>query len=62
MILKEDVQHIFEPFFRSETTRLEKGHGIGLFLTKKIILLHNAKVTVISDHNETIFTVEFMIS
>lgn len=61
MILKEDVQHIFEPFFRSETTRQEKGHGIGLFLTKKIILLHNAKVTVISDHNETIFTVEFMI-
>lgn len=62
MILKEDLQHIFEPFFRSETTRQEKGHGIGLFLTKKIILLHNAKVTAISDHNETIFTVEFMIS
>lgn len=61
-INKEDLQHIFEPFYRSETSRQEKGHGIGLFLTEKIILLHNAKINVISENNETTFTVEFMIS
>lgn len=61
-INKEDLQHIFEPFYRSETSRQEKGHGIGLFLTEKIILLHNAKINVISENNETNFTVEFMIS
>lgn len=61
-INKEDLQHIFEPFYRSETSRQEKGHGIGLFLTEKIILLHNAKINVVSENNETTFTVEFMIS
>lgn len=60
-INKEDLQHIFEPFYRSETSRQEKGHGIGLFLTQKIILLHNAKITVLSERNETIFAVIFDI-
>ncbi|WNI38881.1 ATP-binding protein [Chryseobacterium sp. SG20098] len=60
-INKEDLQHIFEPFYRSETSRQEKGHGIGLFLTQKIILLHNAKITVLSEGNETIFAVIFDI-
>lgn len=57
----EDLQHIFEPFYRSETSRQEKGHGIGLFLTEKIITLHHAKITVASDQNETAFTVIFNI-
>ncbi|MBP1167385.1 MULTISPECIES: ATP-binding protein [unclassified Chryseobacterium] len=61
-IPQEDLPHIFKPFYRSETPRQEKGHGIGLFLTEKIILLHHAKITVLSNHHETIFTVEFMIS
>lgn len=59
-INKEDLQHIFKPFYRSENSKREKGHGIGLFLTKKIILLHNAKVKVVSEKNKTIFTVEFI--
>ncbi|KAA2224515.1 ATP-binding protein [Chryseobacterium sediminis] len=61
MIPNEDLEHIFKPFYRSETSRQEKGHGIGLFLTEKIILLHHAKITVVSDDNETIFTVIFDI-
>ena len=60
-INQEDLQHIFKPFYRSETSKQEKGHGIGLFLTEKIILLHNAKITVASDHDKTIFTVIFDI-
>lgn len=62
MIPNENLERIFKPFYRSETSRKKKGHGIGLFLTEKIILLHHAKITVVSDHNDTIFTVEFMIS
>ncbi|MBB6331643.1 signal transduction histidine kinase [Chryseobacterium sediminis] len=60
-IPNEDLEHIFKPFYRSETSRQKKGHGIGLFLTEKIILLHHAKITVVSDDNETIFTVIFDI-
>ncbi|RXM40281.1 two-component sensor histidine kinase [Chryseobacterium sp. CH21] len=62
VISEEDLQHIFEPFYRSETSKQEKGHGIGLFLTEKIILLHHAKINVVSEDNKTAFTVEFMIS
>ncbi|KUY29615.1 HAMP domain-containing sensor histidine kinase [Elizabethkingia ursingii] len=58
-IEKEDLQHIFEPFYRSENSRTEKGHGIGLFLTEKVILLHHAEILVTSEHHKTSFTVVF---
>ncbi|MGE8556777.1 MAG: ATP-binding protein [Chryseobacterium jejuense] len=60
-IPQEDLVHIFEPFYRSETSKQEKGHGIGLFLTEKIIHLHHAIVKVASENNETVFTVVFDI-
>ena len=60
-ISQEDLQHIFEPFYRSETSKREKGHGIGLFLTQKIIHLHDTAITVVSGDNTTVFTVIFDI-
>ena len=42
----DDLPHIFEPFFRSETTMTISGHGIGLALTKRIILLHSGQIAV----------------
>lgn len=56
-ISQEDLVHIFEPFFRSENSRKEKGHGIGLFLTEKIIHLHHASIKVTSENNKTVFMV-----
>ena len=41
-----DLPHIFEPFYRSETTMTIKGHGIGLTLTQRIIELHKGQITV----------------
>ncbi len=61
VISPKDLEHIFEPFYRSENAKKEKGHGIGLFLTEKIIHLHNAVITVTSDNKATIFTVIFNI-
>ncbi|AZB10141.1 HAMP domain-containing protein [Chryseobacterium sp. G0162] len=60
-ISQEDLLHIFEPFYRSEASKQEKGHGIGLFLTEKIIHLHHATLKVTSENNETVFTVIFDI-
>jgi two-component system, OmpR family, phosphate regulon sensor histidine kinase PhoR len=39
---------IFEPYFRidNEETKSNKGTGLGLFLVKKIIRLHNGSITV----------------
>jgi signal transduction histidine kinase len=61
IISQEDLLHIFEPFFRSETSKQEKGYGIGLFLTEKIIHLHHSTIKVTSENNETVFTVIFEI-
>ena len=41
-----DMPHIFEPFYRSETTMTLKGHGIGLALTQRIIALHRGQIKV----------------
>lgn len=60
-ISQEDLQHIFEPFYRSETSRKEKGYGIGLYLTEKIIHLHHAGIAVASENDETVFIVVFGI-
>ncbi|QIP16676.1 HAMP domain-containing protein [Spirosoma aureum] len=41
-----DLPHIFEPFYRSESTMTIRGHGIGLALTQRIITLHRGKIKV----------------
>lgn len=59
-IVAEDLIHIFTPFYRGENKTFADGNGIGLQLTKKIILLHNGTITVTSIPKEgSIFTVVF---
>ena len=41
-----DLPHIFEPFYRSESTMTIRGHGIGLALTQRIIELHRGHISV----------------
>ena len=45
-IPEADLPHIFEPFYRSESTMTINGHGIGLALTKRIIELHRGQIEV----------------
>ncbi len=59
-ISKEDLDHIFEPFYRSNNTRNIIGHGIGLSLVNKIIELHNAHIYVNSELGKgTNITIDF---
>lgn len=59
-IAEKDAQHIFIPFYRGENKEHAYGHGIGLPLTEKIVLLHKGKIAVTSHVNVgTTFTVEF---
>ena len=41
-----DLKRLFEPFFRSDTSRNEKtgSNGVGLAITHRIIELHQGKV------------------
>jgi signal transduction histidine kinase len=54
-----DLAQIFTPFYRGANKNYADGHGIGLPLTNKIILLHQGSLSVSSRVNEgTTFIVE----
>ncbi|MEY2923660.1 MAG: hypothetical protein RLZZ337_200 [Bacteroidota bacterium] len=59
-IPKNDMPHIFEPFFRAKNATSIKGHGIGLSLSQRIFHLHKSLLTVQSTENKgSTFTVQF---
>jgi len=45
-IPQNDIQHIFEPFFRASNTSNFKGYGIGLPLSLNIIRLHRGSIGI----------------
>lgn len=45
-IAKEELQNIFQPFYRTDSTSKIKGHGIGLSLCQKIIAIHKGTIEV----------------
>lgn len=45
-INKEDLPHIFDRFWRAETSRHQKGLGLGLALAKEIVNLHHGTINV----------------
>ena len=55
-----DLNKIFEPFHRGNESRTIRGHGIGLYLVKKIAEIHRAKIEVTNtDENLVKFTMVF---
>ncbi|MBC5994426.1 HAMP domain-containing sensor histidine kinase [Pontibacter cellulosilyticus] len=51
-INKEDLKHVFVPFFRAENVRNITGHGIGLPLAERILKLHKGHILVESIINK----------
>lgn len=45
-ISQEDMEHIYDPFFRGANTKAYEGYGIGLPLTQNIIRMHGGRITV----------------
>jgi signal transduction histidine kinase len=43
---KKDLNHVFEPFFRTDATSKVKGYGIGLSLCNRIIAVHKGKIVI----------------
>ncbi|MCT2562712.1 HAMP domain-containing sensor histidine kinase [Chryseobacterium herbae] len=58
-ISEKDQQNIFKPFYRAENSFNKKGYGIGLYLTQKIIDLHQARIQASSEENTTSFQILF---
>lgn len=58
----DDIEHIFEPFYRADKSRSRKisGAGLGLAITREIFDLHKACITINSlQNNGTIVEVRF---
>ncbi|WP_443939786.1 HAMP domain-containing sensor histidine kinase [Pedobacter sp. MW01-1-1] len=45
-IPQDDIQHIFEPFYRASNTNSFKGYGVGLPLSLNIIRLHRGSIGI----------------
>jgi signal transduction histidine kinase len=45
-ISKDQLEHIFQPFYRVEEIRTAGGFGLGLSLAERIIRLHKGNITV----------------
>jgi signal transduction histidine kinase len=54
----DEINKIFEPFYRGQNALQIRGHGLGLSICKKIVQIHNGHITVTSTPTEgTTFTV-----
>ena len=62
-IPKEELDHIFQPFYRVDESRGEAGFGLGLSLADRIIKLHKGSITVQSvNHEGTVFQIELPVA
>ncbi|MHA4846748.1 HAMP domain-containing sensor histidine kinase [Flavitalea antarctica] len=58
VIAEEEIENIFQPFYRSGNIGQAKGFGLGLALAKRIISLHKGRIDVQSDLiTGTVFTI-----
>jgi two-component system, OmpR family, sensor histidine kinase ArlS len=48
-IAKEEIDRIFEPFYRTQNASNIGGHGIGLSICKKIVELHKGRIVLKSE-------------
>ena len=56
---KEDINHIFERFYKGKNATKDNSIGIGLALSKTIIEQDNGYVSVDSNNNKTTFTIKY---
>ena len=62
-IEEKDLSHIFDMFYTSSGTRGVKGTGLGLAVSKEILMKHRAEIAVESSVNRgTVFSIKFPVA
>ena len=63
VIPQEDLPHIFDRFYRVESSRSQEtgGSGLGLAIAKSIVLMHFGEISASSNLNGTVFEVQLPI-
>ncbi len=58
---REELEHLFERFYRTDAARTRGGYGLGLAIAQSIVTTHHGRITVESENGKTTFTVELPI-
>lgn len=62
-IVPEEIENIFQPFYRSTKATEDRGFGLGLSMANRIIKLHNGNIKVHSIVNKgSIFTITIPVA
>lgn len=63
-ISAEKLEHLFEQFFRVDTSRSSAtgGAGLGLAISREIIILHNGSIAAFSEDERILFTIKLPVN
>ncbi len=62
-IANEDIPHLFEPFYRSNSVRFIQGTGLGLTVVKHAVDIQSGQISFITEKNKgTVFTVKIPLN
>lgn len=57
-ISPEDQKRIFNKFYQADQSHATQGNGVGLAVVKRIVDLHGGEVSVFSENEVTVFSVQ----
>lgn len=61
-IPEDEIQHVFEPFYKVDKSRTGNGTGLGLYIVKSFLEYHGFRYHIANQENSVIFTIVMPLS
>ncbi len=58
----DEIQHVFEPFYKVDKSRTGNGTGLGLYIVKSFLEYHGFRFCIANQENSVIFTIVMPLS